>query len=270
MVTGVAVIFLIACAKAKITKYETAPVTDKTIAVNVSGMSVEQQEAAKSIIDEIMPLIKEGKTESEILKILQENELQKITRYRVEAGDSPSVGPKDAKVTIIEFTDFQCPFCSRVQPTLKKILEQYPQDVRKVFKQHPLKFHKDAPLAAEASLAAGAQGKFWEMKKILFNNQKKLKEENLVEYAHNLGLDVEKFKADLREHTYKEQVDRETQQAVNLGATGTPAFFINGRYLRGAKPLAIFTKVIDEELSGKVIPFKWGKNVKDERKKTHP
>ncbi len=268
MVTGFAVIFLIACAKAKITKYETALVTDKTIAVNVSGMSVEQQEAARSIIDEIMPLIKEGKSESEILKILQENEQKKITRYRVEVGDSPFRGPKDAKVTIIEFTDFQCPFCSRVQPTLKKILEKYPQDVRKVFKQHPLAFHKDAPLAAEASLAAGAQGKFWEMKEILFNNQKKLKEDNLVEYAHNMGLDVEKFKADLRDHTYKEQVDRETQQAINLGATGTPAFFINGRYLSGAKSLEIFTKLIDEELSGKVIPSKWGKNVKDKRKKS--
>ncbi|MCK5257694.1 MAG: thioredoxin domain-containing protein, partial [Deltaproteobacteria bacterium] len=251
------------------TKFEetAAPSPDEAISVDLTGMNGEQQDVAKGMIDEIIPLIKAGKTESEIIKILQERESKKITRYRVEVGDSPFKGPEDAKVTIIEFTDFQCPFCSRVQPTLKKILEKYPQDVRKVFKQHPLTFHKDAPLAAEASLAAGAQGKFWEMKEILFNNQKKLKEENLVEYAQNLGLDIEKFKADLRDHTYKKQVDRESKQAVTLGATGTPAFFVNGRYLSGAKPLDAFVKVIDEELSGKKVPFKWGKNVKDGKKK---
>jgi protein-disulfide isomerase len=166
------------------------------------------------------------------------------------------------------YTDFQCPFCAKVQPTLTKILEKYPQDVRKVFKQHPLSFHKDAPLAAEASLAAGAQGKFWEMKEVLFNNQKKLKEEQLIQYAQELGLDLEQFKSDLSTHKYKEQVERETQEAVKLGATGTPAFFVNGRYLSGAKPLESFVKVIDEELSGKKIPSKWGTNVKDERKQT--
>ena len=256
---------LFGCTSVKVQKLEID--TKEAISVDITGMNAEQQDVAKGMIDEIIPLIKAGKTESEIIKILQERESKKITRYRVEVGDSPFKGPEDAKVTIIEFTDFQCPFCSRVQPTLKKILEKYPQDVRKVFKQHPLTFHKDAPLAAEASLAAGAQGKFWEMKEILFNNQKKLKEENLVEYAQNLGLDIEKFKADLRDHTYKEQVDRESKQAVTLGATGTPAFFVNGRYLSGAKPLDAFVKVIDEELSGKKVPFKWGKNVKDGKKK---
>ena len=256
---------LFGCTSVKVQKLETD--TKEAISVDTTGMNAEQQDVAKGMIDEIIPLIKAGKTEGEILKILQERESKKIIRYRVEVGDSPVRGPEDAKVTIIEFTDFQCPFFSRVQPTLKKILEKYPQDVRKVFKQHPLTFHKDAPLASEASLAAGAQGKFWEMKEILFNNQKKLKEENLVEYAQNLGLDLEKFKADLRDHTYKEQVDRESKQAVMLGATGTPAFFVNGRYLSGAKPLDAFVKVIDEELSGKKVPFKWGKNVKDGKKK---
>jgi protein-disulfide isomerase len=266
---GALIALLLGCTRVTVTKFEetAAPSPDEAISVDIRGMNAEQQGVAKGMIDEIIPFIKAGKTESEIIKILQEKEDKKITRYRVETGDSPSRGPQDAKVTLIEFTDFQCPFCSRVQPTLKKILEKYPQDVRHVFKHHPLKFHKDAPLAAEASLAAGAQGKFWEMKEILFNNQKKLKEENLVEYAQNLGLDIEKFKADLRDHTYKEQVDRESKQAVTLGATGTPAFFVNGRYLSGAKPLDSFVKVIDEELSGKKVPFKWGKNVKDGKKK---
>jgi protein-disulfide isomerase len=240
----------------------------EAISVDVTGLNDKQQEAAKNMIDEIIPLIKEGKTESQVIQYLQEQDAKKITRYRVEVGDSPTKGPDNAKVTIIEYTDFQCPFCAKVQPTLTKILEKYPQDVRKVFKQHPLSFHKDAPLASEASLAAGAQGKFWEMKEVLFNNQKKLKEEQLIQYAQELGLDLEQFKSDLSTHKYKAQVDRETQEAVKLGATGTPAFFVNGRYLSGAKPLEAFVKVIDEELSGKKIPFKWGTNVKDERKQT--
>ncbi|MCK5514457.1 MAG: thioredoxin domain-containing protein, partial [Deltaproteobacteria bacterium] len=212
---------------------------------------------------EIIPLIKAGKTESEIIKTLQEIESKKITRYRVVVGDSPSRGPQDAKVTIIEFSDFQCPFCKKVQPTIEKILEKYPNDVKHVFKQHPLAFHKDAPLASEASLAAGEQGMFWDMHGIIFENQKKLKEDDLLRYAKEIGLDVEQFKADLRDHRYKPQVDRETQQAVKIGATGTPAFFVNGRYLSGAKPLNSFVKVIDEELSGKQLPSKWGKNVKE-------
>jgi len=219
------------------------------------------------MVKEIVPLIKAGKTEGEIIKILQDKEAKKITRYRVEVSDSPFRGPENAKVTIIEFSDYQCPFSKKVQPTIEKILEKYPNNVRHVFKQHPLAFHKDAPLASEASLAAGEQGMFWEMHGIIFENQKKLKEDDLLEYAKELGLDEEQFKASLGDHRYKPQVDREIQQAVKIGATGTPAFFVNGRYLSGAKPLDSFVKVIDEELSGKEIPSKWGKNVKEGKKK---
>ncbi len=240
--------------------------SDEAISVDITGMTPEQQEAAQAMINDIVPLIREGKSEAEILNALQEIESKKITRYRVEVGDSWTRGPDDAKVTIVEFTDFQCPFCSRVQPTLKKISENYPNDVRFVFKHHPLAFHKDAPLAHEASLAAGGQGQFWEMEQIIFKNQKKIKEADLIGYAEGLGLDIEQFKADLTSGKYKGQVESDTAQAVKLGATGTPAFFVNGRYLSGAKPYESFAQVIDEELSGKEIPFKWGTNVKDEKK----
>ena len=265
MLIGIVVIFILSCTSVKVTELEgkTAQSPDEEISVDVTGMSADQQETAKSMIKEIMPLIKAGKTEGEIIKILQDKEAKKITRYRVEVGDSPFRGPENAKVTIIEFSDYQCPFSKKVQPTMEKILEKYPNDVRHVFKQHPLAFHKDAPLASEAALAAGAQGMFWDMHDIIFENQKKLKEDNLLEYAKELGLDEEQFKASLGDHRYKSQVDKETQQAVKVGATGTPAFFINGIYLSGAKPLDSFVKVIDEELSGKEIPSKWGKNVKE-------
>ncbi len=268
LLIGIMIVLGMGCTITNKSQQEGQGSPQEAMSVDVTGLNDKQQEAAKNMIDEIIPLIKEGKTESQIIQYLQEQDAKKITRYRVEVGDSPTKGPDNAKVTIVEYTDFQCPFCAKVQPTLTQILEKYPQDVRKVFKQHPLAFHKDAPLASEASLAAGAQGKFWEMKEVLFNNQKQLKEENLIKYAQDLGLDLEQFKSDLSTHKYKEQVERETEEAVKLGATGTPAFFVNGRYLSGAKPLESFVAVIDEELSGKKIPFKWGTNVKDERKQT--
>ena len=255
---------MIGCA---LTQQSDKPSPDEAISVDITGMTPEQQETARNMIKSLVPLVREGKNEEEVLQALQEIEAKKITRYRVEIGDSWTRGPENAKVTIVEFTDFQCPFCSRVQPTLKKIRENYPNDVNFVFKHHPLAFHKDAPLAHEASLAAGDQGKFWEMEEMLFNNQKKLKEADLIKYAQDLELDVEKFKADLASGKFKPQVESDTTQAVKLGATGTPAFFVNGRYLAGAKPYESFAKIIDEELSGKDIPFKWGTNVKNEKKK---
>ena len=255
------------CMSVEVNKIETAPTAEETIPVDITGMNAEQQETAKGMINEIVPLIKAGKTQDEIIRILQEKEGKKITRYRVEAGDSPSRGPEDAKVTIIEFSDYQCPFSKRVQATLDKVIDKYPQGVKHVFKQNPLSFHKDAFLASEATLAAGVQGMFWEMHDMVFENQKQLKKDKLLEYAAEIGLDMDRFKADLEEHVFKAQVERESKQAVTVGATGTPAFFINGIYLSGAKPLDSFVKVIDGELSGKKVPFKWGKNVKEGKKK---
>lgn len=252
------------CTNGKFGKQEGGTAGEKSMKVDTTGLSADQEEMAGSMIKEIIPLIREGKSESEVVQALQEIDAKKITRYRIDIGDSPTFGPVNARVTIVEFTDFQCPFCGRVQETLKKIVEKYPQDVKKVFKHNPQSYHKEAARAAEASLAAGAQGKFWEMKDILFNNPRNLKEEDLIKYAQDLGLDLEQFKADLTSGKYKGQVESDAKQAAALGATGTPAFFINGRYIAGAKPLESFLQVVDEEMSGKALPFKWGKNVREE------
>ena len=157
-------------------------------------------------------------------------------------------GNAKAKVTIVEFSEFQCPFCSRVNPTMKKIMESYGDKVKIVFKHNPLPFHKDAPLASEAALAAGAQGKFWPMHDLLFKNQRKLKRENLDTYAQELGLNLENFKAALDSGKYKAQVAADQAQAKKLKASGTPTFFINGRKIRGAQPFENFKKLIDAEL----------------------
>ena len=163
--------------------------------------------------------------------------------------DGPSRGPATAKVTIVEFSDFQCPFCSRVQPTLQQILTTYPDDVRIVFRHNPLPFHANAPLAAEASVVAEWKGKFWEMHDKLFAHQTDLDRPGLEFRAVELGLDLAAFRAALDNHTAKPRVDADIALAAKLGARGTPTFFIDGRPLVGAQPFDAFKQVIDDELA---------------------
>jgi protein-disulfide isomerase len=170
------------------------------------------------------------------------------TVYKVPLHDSPAKGPPTAKVTIVEFSEFQCPFCTRVLPTLTQLMNDYPNQVRIVFKHNPLPFHKDAPAAAAASLAAGEQGKFWEMHDKLFANQRALSRADLERYAQELGLDVNAFKASLDANKHKAQIDRDMATARQFGAFGTPTFFINGRKLAGAQPVDRFKAIIDEEI----------------------
>jgi protein-disulfide isomerase len=177
----------------------------------------------------------------------------KVYKVEIKPGDAIKGNP-NAPVTIAEFSDFQCPFCSRVNPTIKKIFETYGDKVRVVFKHNPLAFHKDAPLASEAALAAGAQGKFWEMHDALFANQRQLKRPDLEKYAAQIGLNLEQFNADLDSHKFKAQVDADLAQAKSIGVRGTPNFFINGKKLTGAQPFERFKEKIDEALKTKKLP----------------
>lgn len=169
---------------------------------------------------------------------------------KIDAGNSPFMGPKDAKVTIIEFSDFQCPYCKRGAETMKEIAKNYPKDVRIVFKHLPLPFHKEAEPAARASFAADKQGKFWEYHDALFNNQQKLSVEFLIEQAKTLGLDVEKFKKDMESEEAKSSVKADMELGQKYGFQGTPGFFVNGVAVNGAYPYDHFKTIIDRWLSG--------------------
>ena len=169
--------------------------------------------------------------------------------FKVPVGDSYSKGPKDALVTIVEFSDFQCPFCSRANPTLAKVTEEYGDQVRIVFKHQPLPFHKDARLASKYALAAGEQGKFWEMHDKLFSNSKALKEDQLKGYASDLGLDQGKIDAYLTSGAPEKAIQADQALARKIGANGTPTFFINGKQLVGAQPFPAFKSAIDSALS---------------------
>lgn len=161
---------------------------------------------------------------------------------------NPVKGNPNAKVVIQEFSDFQCPFCSRVNPTIKDILSEYGDKVQIVWRNMPLPFHKEAPLAAEAAQEAftqkGATG-FWAYHDKLFENQKALQREDLDRYAGEVGLDMAKFKAALDSRTHEAHVKADMAAAEKAGVKGTPAFTVNGYFLSGAQPLPAFKKLID-------------------------
>jgi len=168
--------------------------------------------------------------------------------FKVPVGTSPSKGERDALVTIVEFSEFQCPFCSKVVPTIDRILQEYRGKVRFVFKHNPLPMHQNAMPASEAAMAANAQGKFWEMYEKLWANQRALTREDLERYAQEIGLDMARFKRSLDTHEFQRVIQADQALAQQLGARGTPNFFINGRPLRGAQPFEAFKTVIDEEI----------------------
>ena len=176
------------------------------------------------------------------------NQPDPTATYKVPVGDAHTKGSDEALVTIVEWSDFQCPYCSRVTPTIKQIAEQYGDEVRVAFKHNPLGFHPRAKPAALAAEAAGKQGKFWEMHDKLFENQRELKKDKLVEYAQAIGLDMKAFEADLESDAIKAMVEADKALAAKVGARGTPNFMINGKQVSGARPFDSFKEVIDAEL----------------------
>jgi protein-disulfide isomerase len=167
---------------------------------------------------------------------------------KVDLGPAPVKGPAEAPVTLVAFSDFQCPFCSRAANTVKQLEEEYKGKLRVAFKHQPLANHENAKPAATASLAAHEQGKFWEMHDKMFANQTALDRASLERYAQELGLDMAKFKAAMDSKKFEEHISADSSQGSQIGAGGTPTFFVNGRKIVGAKPIEVFRKMIDEEL----------------------
>jgi protein-disulfide isomerase len=167
------------------------------------------------------------------------------------AGRPERGGGAKAPVTIIEFSDYQCPFCKRAESAVDQVMKTYGDKIRLVFRDYPLPMHPAARPAAEAASCANAQGKFWDYHAKLFANQSALGEDKLKEYAKDVGLDGGKFEQCLAEKPFKKKIDEDIADGEKVGVSGTPAFFINGRMLSGAQPFEKFKEVIDEELSAK-------------------
>ncbi len=173
-------------------------------------------------------------------------------RYEVAiAAHDPSRGPADAPVTIVEFSEYQCPFCARVTPTLKALEQKYGKQVRFVFKDFPLQNHLQAPKAAEAAHCAGDQGKYWELHDRLFANQQLLQVPELKKHAAAVGLDQAAFDQCLDAGKHTDNVQADIELGTKMGVGSTPTLYINGRLVTGAQPQALFESIIDEELARK-------------------
>src|SRR5713226_685861 len=172
---------------------------------------------------------------------------------RTEVGFDPARvrGNPKAKVMVVEFSDFQCPYCSQVEATLKSVLAKHEGVVALAFRDMPIQqIHPQALMAAEAARCAGEQGKFWEYHDLLFGDQSSLDRNGLIAKAAKLHLDEKQFDACLTTEKYKAQIQQDSQDGMRAGVSGTPGFFINGIFLSGTQPEAIFEKAIQEQLPG--------------------
>jgi protein-disulfide isomerase len=177
---------------------------------------------------------------------------QEFRRYPVPADDDPARGPENAPITIVEFSDYQCPYCKRwFDAVYQQLWQAYPDQVRLVFRDFPLtSIHPEAQPAAEAANCANEQGAYWNYHDKLFGMEADLGKDTYLKYAADLGLDMDKFTQCLEERRYQQEVEADLQFAVNLGINSTPTFFINGIPLVGAQPFDVFKYVIDKELAG--------------------
>ena len=163
--------------------------------------------------------------------------------------EEPSQGPVDAPIQVVEYSDFECPYCGRAKPAVHQVLEEYGDRVRLVFRNFPLGIHANARPAAVASLCAQEQDQFWDYHDLLFAHQRELRAVDLIRYAGDLGLDVAAFGACFGSGRHDAKVDADLASGEQFGVTGTPAFFVNGRRLSGAQPFSVFKNLIDDELA---------------------
>jgi protein-disulfide isomerase len=206
-------------------------------------------------LEELMPRIRsflERMRPGEVMADFRKDATVKIELERPRStvtGTGASRGPADARVVIVEFSDYQCPFCRRAEPTLKELVERYPNDVRWEYRHYPLPNHPQARPAAEAAVCAEAQGKFWEYHEKLFGQEGSMDSPGLLQYAREVGLDMARFEACQQAPATRERVAADQRAAADAGASGTPSFFVNGIYLNGARPVDEFDELIQAELA---------------------
>ena len=186
--------------------------------------------------------------------VAQNEQTQEVRRYEVSEDDDPVYGPDTAKITIIEFSDFECPFCRRwhteVWPQLKA---EYPDEVRLVYRDFPLtNIHPNATPAASAANCAADQELYWEYNDLLYSGRQNLNKTGFLAYADELGMDIEVFTECIESGRYNSEVMADFEYAANLGVSSTPTFFVNGIPIVGAQPFEVFSQLIEKELAGEI------------------
>ena len=266
---------------------QTAGAPGELPGVNLSGLSPSQQATARKILNEqgcscgcdmkiaecrvkdaacgysrglaaaVIDTIQRGGTEADAIRAAKESKFahgpSQDTKLledpiSIPVDGAPVLGPKNAPVTLVEFSDFQCPYCVAAVPELRAVMKAYPTQVKLIFKQYPLDTHSQAAFAAAAAVAAQKQEKFWPMHDALFAHHEDLSEQNVLTIAKELGLDLQRFQADLKSPALQQIVQRDIADGDRLGVPGTPTIFIDGQRLNGALTLEVLKPIIDAEL----------------------
>ena len=212
---------------------------------------------SKGLLAIVTEAFRAGKTPVEVKQAVANSDFvkQAAARSRI-LGDpmnipitgAPRKGPAAARIKLIEFSDFECPYCSKAVAQVEAVLQAYPRDVELIYKQFPLDMHRNARMASAASLAANEQGKFWEMHDKLFANSRRLSRENILAWGKEIGLDMPRFTADLDSGKYKAAIDRDVADGGKADVYGTPTLFVNGKRYNGAIELSAMKTVLDGEL----------------------
>lgn len=203
---------------------------------------IKQQLSMKSMMERREALSQELLKRNKVVYAIEQ------PRIEVEKGNLPLKGSEKGKITIVEFSDFQCPYCKRGSDTMKEVMKKYSGKVQYYFRDYPLSFHDRAKQAANAARCASDQGKFWEFHDEVFANQSKLSDDDLVAVGKKLKLDMAKYEPCVKEVQKMADVETDTRAGENAGVSGTPAYFINGIFLSGALPMKKFEEVIEQEL----------------------
>lgn len=230
--------------------------TQLEIEAYYQGQKDKLRQPLEEIKGQMVQALKDAKTTEATRVYLQSLRAKaKVTTYlqppRMEVSwiGAPVRGVREAPVTIVEFSDYQCPFCKRSQSVTKQVLQQFSGKVKLAFRDFPIRgLHPQAQKAAEAARCAGDQGKFWEYHDLLFAKAPELEVSSLKQYATALGLDMTQFNECLQRDKYAASVEKDVQEGMQLGVSSTPTFFVNGRPVMGAQPFSAFEKIIDEEL----------------------
>jgi len=210
---------------------------------------------SKGLSAAIVDAVRGGKTESAAI------EAAKATKWahrpepkllddpvQIPTQGAPVLGPANARITLVEFSDFQCPYCSKASVQIAAILKAYPKDVKLIFKQYPLESHPQAQICAQGALAAHHQGKFWQLHDLMFANRSKLSRQAILLWAQTTGVDMKRFTADLDSDAVKKTVARDVADGEKAGVEGTPTVFIDGQRYNGDLELAAIKPVLDKKL----------------------
>lgn len=210
---------------------------------------------SKGLASSITDAMRQGKNETAALEAAKASRWGHLPEHKllddpiqIPTQGAPVTGPAKARITLVEFSDFQCPFCTKAAGQIADILKAYPNDVKLIFKQYPLDSHPQARISAQAALAAHQQGKFWQLHDILFANRTKLSRDAILGWAQQTGLDMKRFNADLDSPAIKKTVERDIADGDKAGVEGTPTIFIDGQRYNGDLDLLSIKPVLDKKL----------------------